>query len=212
MVSIHVQPRSSPSDLDTELPEAHHHTLVNKQIDSLRNDPDSPNSTTPYSRTPELRVTHKLAERKRRSEMKDCFEQLRTRLPASQNNKSSKWETLARGMFLSTGDGILKLTFDVAIEYITSLETQIKQQRMDSDKQRHQLQDMEHKMQQMNEQLQRLQHQGSYPPPPTVMPQSPTNYNSHYSNGIDGTTEPARTLPPLMNGAMQGVQYSDDRR
>lgn len=103
---------------------------------------------------------------------------------------------------------------NVAIDYITSLENQIKQQRMDSDKQRHQLQDMEHKMQQMNEQLQRLQHQGSYPPPPTVLPQSPLSYNSSHYNSIDSAaTESGRTLPPLtMNGAMQGVQYSDDRR
>jgi uncharacterized coiled-coil protein SlyX len=104
------------------------------------------------------------------------------------------------------------LIFDLAIDYITSLENEVKKQRMDSDKQRHQLKDMEHKMQQMNEQLQRLKHQGSYPPPPNAVPQSPLNYNGHYTNGIDAASEPARTLPPLMNGAMQGVQYSDDRR
>ncbi|ETN37235.1 uncharacterized protein HMPREF1541_08225 [Cyphellophora europaea CBS 101466] len=176
-----------------ELPEAHHHSLTNKQIDTLRDDPDSPNSTTPYSRTPELRVTHKLAERKRRSEMKDCFEQLRTRLPAGQNNKSSKWETLSR-----------------AIDYINSLESSVKQQRIDAEKQHRQMQEMEMKMQQMNEQLQRMQHQGSFPAPPNTIPQSP--YGSHYPNGMDGANEQPRTLPPLMNGAMQGVQFSDDRR
>ena len=144
--------------------------------------------------------------------MKDCFEQLRTRLPSGQTNKSSKWETLSRGTFSHLQRESFVLTLLAAIDYITSLEDEVKRQRMDSDKQRHQLQDMEHKMQQMNEQLQRLQQQGSFPPPPNAMPQNPMNYNSHYANSIDHSSEPPRTLPPLMNGAMQGVHYSDDRR
>ncbi len=73
--------------------------------------------------------------------------------------------------------------------------------------------DMEAKMMEMSRQMQNMpQAQGSFPPPPNVMPQNSLDYTSHYGNHINGANEPARTLPPIMNsGSMQGVQYEDRR-
>jgi hypothetical protein len=57
----------------------------------------------PFSRSPELRISHKLAERKRRKEMKDLFDELREQLPQDRGMKASKWEILSKGLDMVEG-------------------------------------------------------------------------------------------------------------
>ncbi|KAI8070890.1 hypothetical protein BC940DRAFT_294664 [Gongronella butleri] len=72
----------------------HHHALGNAANAALK----QRKVETPYSRSPELRISHKLAERKRRKEMKELFDELRDALPVEKNLKTSKWEILSKAV------------------------------------------------------------------------------------------------------------------
>ena len=93
-----VEYRQRLSNASGEFPAVHHHhSLQHRQLGDLRSEESAHAGTQPYSRTPELRVSHKLAERKRRTEMKELFEQLRDLMPQERGSKASKWEILTKG-------------------------------------------------------------------------------------------------------------------
>lgn len=89
----------------------HHHSMQHRTIQSLQNDSLSAQGVGNYSRTPELRVSHKLAERKRRSEMKDLFEDLNKAVPSNGGTKASKWEILTKGEVIECAFWCGQLTF-----------------------------------------------------------------------------------------------------
>jgi Helix-loop-helix DNA-binding domain len=90
---------SAPTNL-IDMPQTHHHSIQHRSISNLQGVDEKAAAAGNYSRTPELRISHKMAERKRRSEMKTLFDELNTILPSTTGGKSSKWETLTRCMFL----------------------------------------------------------------------------------------------------------------
>ncbi|KAF7193386.1 Protein esc1 [Pseudocercospora fuligena] len=83
---------------EDEAATTHHHPMQHRTIQSLQSENMPPQGVGNYSRTPELRVSHKLAERKRRSEMKDLFEELNKAVPANGGTKASKWEILTKAI------------------------------------------------------------------------------------------------------------------
>ncbi|CAD0019730.1 unnamed protein product [Aureobasidium pullulans] len=82
---------------DDDTPTHHHHSMHQQhRISAIQNEANAGSGN--YSRTPELRISHKLAERKRRSEMKDLFEELNRAVPTNGGAKASKWEILTKGL------------------------------------------------------------------------------------------------------------------
>ncbi|KAI9752556.1 MAG: hypothetical protein M1815_000424 [Lichina confinis] len=171
----------------------HHHQLQHRQLPNLGSEPTSPAGNTPYSRTPELRVSHKLAERKRRSEMKNLFEELRMILPSDGRvSKSSKWEILTK-----------------AIDYTRNLEQSRRAAERKADSYRSDVERcaaLQRENQELRDEVHRLRQHGQqnasvpnvslhYHPPPPQRPSSPPSSR--------------QGLPmPAPSSAMQGIQFS----
>ncbi|KAI9677891.1 MAG: hypothetical protein M1829_002388 [Trizodia sp. TS-e1964] len=180
-------------------PSLHHHHLQNRHLNRLSDEPDSPNGATPYSRTPELRVSHKLAERKRRGEMKDLFEELRQRLPQERASKPSKWEVLTK-----------------AIDYIKALENHVNKEIATTQTKTYEnntLAKQNLELARENERLRQQLHQGQ------PSQQSMQHIYNNYPQALPVTNRPPsqnqeQAVPgvPIPNGiaptSMQGIEYA----
>lgn len=207
--------RSSIFSNDSHLPmgqqpsTTHHHSLQHRTISGLQHEGLNAQGIGNYSRTPELRVSHKLAERKRRSEMKDLFEDLNKAVPQNGGTKASKWEILTK-----------------AIEYIRSQQhhernLQAEVQRLQRDhefaRETHKENDMlKTEVQLMREHLRRLEPNAAH-----IYGHFTSQLNQQQAQGPGGAgiaLAPLNTAPGIgqaagpFNGAaapaaMQGVEY-----
>ncbi|KAL2037283.1 hypothetical protein N7G274_009972 [Stereocaulon virgatum] len=188
------------------MPGTHHHSLQHKQVSSLASEADSPEANSPYSRTPALRNSHKIAERKRRTEMKQLFDALRAQIPASHGSKSSKWEILSKASdHIRNLEGSVKVGRDAQIQLQQTVH-ELEVVRRDNESLRS---DNHHLFQE----VQHLREQAR-PNTATAMHPQPSVYAPPPGSSMG---DPSRSLPPLTNGipaanSMQGIQYSDERR
>ncbi|KOS20563.1 Protein esc1 [Escovopsis weberi] len=185
-------------------PSHHHHSMQHKQLNDLQHEEGGGGTgSQPYSRTPELRVSHKLAERKRRTEMKELFDQLRDLMPQERGSKASKWEILTKAIaeHQRQADHIrmVQSHYSTAMAENEILRRELQALRMES----------AHLRGELNSSAGHQQ-----PPPPPGAQAGPGAYSDQYSHA------PQTKLPPLhaiSNGipsgpdSMTGVQYETHR-
>ncbi|KAK4170161.1 protein esc1 [Cladorrhinum sp. PSN259] len=189
------------STASQEYSTTHHHTLQHRQISDLQNEESSPQSgNQPYSRTPELRVTHKLAERKRRTEMKELFDQLRDLMPQERGQKASKWEILTKAISEhQRQSGIIR-----------DLGQHIQAQNDEITKQRAAIEDLQRQLQEFRQYPQKHHMHGGAAQHP------PDQYAADFARSRPPELPPLRgnfEAPPVPTGpdSMTGVQYDGPR-
>jgi len=186
----------------------HHHSLQHRQVSELANgEGGSPNSSQPYSRTPELRVSHKLAERKRRLEMKDLFDTLRTLQSVERGAKASKWEILSKA--ISEHERQTKVIAEQKNQ-IARVDARLQRLEHELDATRREANDLRLENAQMRSEIAVLQ---GHPAPSYHQPSAPIPHQ--YSHNVQAG-EQQQQLPPLRSipgpEVMNGVQYQHDQR
>ncbi|KAG6002109.1 hypothetical protein E4U21_003461 [Claviceps maximensis] len=206
------------SNMSTEFPPVHHHTMHHKQLSDLQaEEANGPPGSQPYSRTPELRVSHKLAERKRRTEMKELFDQLRDLMPQERGSKASKWEILTKAIAehqrQSDHIRLLQSHCNTAVAENEMLRRELQNMRMETAQLRGELNSTGH-----------AQSQPGPPPPPLASSMSsaapPQSQNSQskltpygndpYAGSNRNELPPLRSIHPVTE-SMTGVQYDNVR-
>ncbi|KAF6785178.1 Protein esc1 [Colletotrichum sojae] len=192
------------SSTSSDFPPVHHHSLQHKQIGDLRDDDAaSRTGSQPYSRTPELRKSHKLAERKRRTEMKELFDQLRDLMPQERGSKASKWEILTKAITEHQ-------RMSDMVRLVTNTNSTLVQE---NDGLRQDNQHLRVDIQRLQTELQHLRGQpsgGQAPPQAHVAPPPPPQAAYQADPYARRELPPIRAIP---NGpdSMTGVQYEPSR-
>jgi hypothetical protein len=170
--------------------------------------------STPYSRSPELRVSHKLAERKRRKEMKDLFDELRDQLPADRGMKASKWEILSKGKLFSPRSRLFGTHNSQAIDFVAQLKQNHQEMLREIEMLRHELDAVRQGMPTPfpggpppHAVVYAQPVPGQFPPaPPGVLSHPPHPPSSRPSSSQN--TFPPGAGPPAQNGAVDRMEVS----